>query len=119
MCMLGRHRTPEGAVYNQGLFFGACARCGEDLIRSGDRWTKLPKGLRVAWRNRGEQASAASFIALHPQSGLAVTALADAGGVVLRAVYWAFVDAIADRRTRKLLNRGIGVIRLPDQSCPA
>lgn len=50
LCWFGGHRAAE-EVYNSGYYFGACARCGEPLLRSGrDDWQSPPRGHRIVWK---------------------------------------------------------------------
>jgi hypothetical protein len=113
MCIFS-HSAPTSGTYNQGIYFGACARCGRDLIRSGERWTPVPQGMRVAWRRAGEQAGAASYVPLRVRTSWAPDAIADATSVLFRGMFWMLVDAVADRRTRKILDEGVGrVVHLP------
>lgn len=50
LCRLGRHQPPGQAVWNDGLFFGDCDRCGAALIRRPHQgWTQVPPGYAVIW----------------------------------------------------------------------
>lgn len=50
LCKLGNHRTDETGIWNDGLFFATCARCGAPLIRRPDeRWTRVPPDYAVVW----------------------------------------------------------------------
>lgn len=54
-CKMTGHLPPPGKpVWNDGFFFGTCPRCGAEIIRRGAdaRWTDVPPGYRVAWRER-------------------------------------------------------------------
>lgn len=54
-CHLTAHAPASISFQNQGFAFTRCRRCGEDLIRSAAapkaRWSAVPNGLRVAWRD--------------------------------------------------------------------
>lgn len=50
VCAVLGHRRPRSSIWNEGHSFGACPRCGRDLISaSGKRWRE-PKGFAVVWR---------------------------------------------------------------------
>jgi hypothetical protein len=52
-CKMGAHSAAGRPVWNNGFYFGACARCGCDLVRGAhDRWRAVPKGFKVVWRER-------------------------------------------------------------------
>lgn len=52
-CGVGLHKAAERPVWNNGFYFGACARCGCDLVRGAQgRWRAVPRGFRVVWRQR-------------------------------------------------------------------
>ena len=57
LCKIAGHERPTGKpIWNDGHFFGTCARCGADIVRSGTetRWADVPRGFRVSWRERTE-----------------------------------------------------------------
>ena len=56
LCSLGGHKADaQIAVWNGGICFGKCTRCGTDLVRTiKDRW-QVPRGYRVVWRAKPEQ----------------------------------------------------------------
>ena len=50
-CAIGGHRPAPNQVYNSGYYFGACARCGESLVRSArSDWRTPPPGHRIVWK---------------------------------------------------------------------
>ena len=56
LCRIGRHKALPSNVWNDGHFFSACERCGEQLIRvPSGRWTVVPRNMRVVWRPRSDQ----------------------------------------------------------------
>jgi hypothetical protein len=50
LCALGGHEAADKEVYNSGYYFGACRRCGADMIRSGPSWNEVPSGHKVVWK---------------------------------------------------------------------
>ena len=54
--MMGHVQPAAKPIWNDGYFFGACPRCGADIVRNGGdpRWTGVPRGYRVSWRERTE-----------------------------------------------------------------
>jgi hypothetical protein len=52
LCRLKRHAAVPSRLWNGGYYFSRCARCECDLIRRGDRWTEVPKGYQVIWKQR-------------------------------------------------------------------
>jgi hypothetical protein len=49
-CALGYHRANGVPRWNDGYYFGRCARCGVDLVRTPfSRW-HVPAGYRVVWQ---------------------------------------------------------------------
>lgn len=52
-CKLGRHRALPDPVWNAGHFFGRCAACGCDLIRTHEtEWHAVPRGKAIVWKPR-------------------------------------------------------------------
>ena len=51
-CTLAGHRPAQRQFYNSGYWFSACARCGDDLVRTprGD-WHAAPRGHRIVWKS--------------------------------------------------------------------
>jgi hypothetical protein len=51
VCSLTGHKADAaGAVWNGGICFGKCSRCGCDLVRTiRDLW-QVPRGYKVVWR---------------------------------------------------------------------
>jgi len=50
LCKLGIHRADTPGIWNDGLFFSTCARCGAELIRRPDEsWTRVPRNYEVVW----------------------------------------------------------------------
>ncbi len=53
LCRMGFHAPVPRPVWNDGFFFGRCARCSCELIRGPQaRWTRVPAGYRVVWKER-------------------------------------------------------------------
>jgi hypothetical protein len=53
LCTVGRHQPNHARIYNDGLYFSACDRCGVDLIqRPAQPWRTVPKGHAVVWKPR-------------------------------------------------------------------
>lgn len=50
ICRLFGHRPSEDAVWNDGFFFGRCTRCACELVRAKGRWSAVPRGFRIVWR---------------------------------------------------------------------
>jgi len=52
LCGLGFHRPGLRPVWNAGIGFSKCTRCGREMIRrAGRSWTLVPRGQVVIWRN--------------------------------------------------------------------
>lgn len=73
--LLGHKPDPARVMWNQDICFGKCARCGCDLVRSGDAPWQVPRGYRVVWRAPEKQvacieAEAAEPVAVELASGL-------------------------------------------------
>ena len=50
-CRLAGHRPAQRQFYNSGYWFGACARCGDDLVRTPrGTWNAAPEGHRIVWK---------------------------------------------------------------------
>jgi hypothetical protein len=58
LCFAGKHAARTGEIWNQGLFFSSCRRCGCDMVRADKVWEPVPRGFRIVWRlvERPEQA---------------------------------------------------------------
>lgn len=56
LCELGLHRVDrDAAVWNVGIGFSRCVRCGREMVRrSGRSWGVVPRGYAVVWRPAGE-----------------------------------------------------------------
>lgn len=53
LCRIRFHAPVSRPVWNDGFFFGRCTRCSRELIRGPQaRWTRVPAGHRVVWRER-------------------------------------------------------------------
>jgi len=64
LCSLVGHSAAATHHHNLGLDFCLCHHCGCDLIRAeDDKWTEVPKGFRVVWREFGRAGDAASVAA--------------------------------------------------------
>jgi hypothetical protein len=63
-CSILGHIAGTGHHYNQGLCFATCHGCGCDLIRpEGGRWSEVPVGFRVVWRDFGHARDAEAVAA--------------------------------------------------------
>lgn len=74
-CLAGRHQAESRRVRNQGLEFGRCRACDQDLVRSRRAWRTVPRGFRVVWRRGpgiGAVPSAAQLLFDLPASGRAL-----------------------------------------------
>ena len=50
-CAMTGHRPAQRQFYNSGYWFGGCARCGEDLVRTAHgTWHAAPRGHRIVWK---------------------------------------------------------------------
>lgn len=58
LCFAGKHAARTGEIWNQGLYFSSCRRCGCDMVRADEVWAPVPHGFRIVWRlmERPEQA---------------------------------------------------------------
>jgi len=57
LCFIGRHRAVDAPapIWNDGLYFSHCARCGAELIRPAvGAWQTVPKGKLIVWKPRTE-----------------------------------------------------------------
>ena len=53
-CRILGHMPNGPGVYNEGLYFSRCDRCGVDLFRQKvGNWSPLPRQLRVKWDTKG------------------------------------------------------------------
>ena len=52
LCRIGWHRPGAWTIDNAEVRFGACARCGCDLVQRDLAWREVPRGMRVVWRPR-------------------------------------------------------------------
>lgn len=50
LCFGGKHAARAGEIWNQGLYFSSCRRCGCDMIRADKEWEAVPHGFRIVWR---------------------------------------------------------------------
>lgn len=59
LCDLGLHRLDPAIVWNGGVGFSRCLRCGRALVRRpGARWGTVPRGYAVVWRPAAGQREA-------------------------------------------------------------
>lgn len=58
LCFVGRHAARPSKIWNQGLCFSSCRRCGCDMVRADKVWEPVRHGFRIVWRRveRPEQA---------------------------------------------------------------
>jgi len=130
ICQIATHSAPEAGVRNQGLEFGACRRCGRDLLRTGRTWKRVPRGFRVVWRRPAPvPGSAAQLLFDLPCAGHAlaivpapspprrrVAEAADLAGLALRAFAWLVADRL--RRWLRTLRRPRAA-HAPQRALPA
>lgn len=58
LCKLGSHRTIDQGIWNDGLYFSNCGRCGAPLIRRPEeKWTGVPRNYAVVWSENRPDAS--------------------------------------------------------------
>lgn len=50
LCFAGKHAARTGEIWNQGLYFSSCRRCGCDMVRADKVWEPVPHGFRIVWR---------------------------------------------------------------------
>jgi hypothetical protein len=56
-CRFGSHIAQAKAIWNDGLYFSKCKRCGTPLVRrASSTWESVPRGYRIVWKpgERGE-----------------------------------------------------------------
>jgi hypothetical protein len=119
-CIIGNHSPLPKAVRNQGFTFSRCRRCGDDMIRSGRAWRRVPKGFRVVWRAQPAPTHAAAPRDLtvpaqkrarfNPAAGLI-----DLIRAALKVLLWALVDQWRGlgQWVLALPNRSARILRLP------
>ena len=63
VCRLAGHSPSPLSRYNGGFHFGACERCGVQMMRSsGLPWQPPPRGHRIVWKSgRHEHSMAPDF----------------------------------------------------------
>ena len=64
LCLAGKHAARTGEIWNQGLYFSSCRRCGCDMVRADKVWETVPRGFRIVWRpmERSERTGPARLI---------------------------------------------------------
>lgn len=50
LCFAGKHAARTGEIWNQGLYFSSCRRCGCDMVRADRTWEPVPHGFKIVWR---------------------------------------------------------------------
>jgi hypothetical protein len=50
LCFAGKHAARPSEIWNQGLYFSSCRRCGCDMVRADKVWEPVPHGFRIVWR---------------------------------------------------------------------
>jgi hypothetical protein len=50
LCFVGKHTGCPSEIWNQGLYFSSCRRCGCDMVRADTVWEPVPHGFRIVWR---------------------------------------------------------------------
>src|SRR3712207_1807022 len=56
LCRLWRHAATPSEIWNAGLFFSRCRRCGHDMVRRPEQaWKPVPRGQHVVWRRATER----------------------------------------------------------------
>jgi hypothetical protein len=52
-CRLGSHVAQARPIWNDGICFSTCTRCGCALVRrASSTWERPPSGYRVVWKPR-------------------------------------------------------------------
>ena len=54
-CRLFGHKNPPGGRWNGSYCFGACPRCGSDLVRTAKSGWSAPRGYKVVWKPAPEE----------------------------------------------------------------
>ena len=55
ICQLFGHRDPARGRWNGSYCFGACPRCGSDLVRTAKSGWSAPRGYKVVWKPTPEE----------------------------------------------------------------
>ena len=134
LCHASGHVAAPLVLENQGFLFSRCQRCRHDLIRSVrsstgsevDSWTRVPEGLRVAWRSADvlafDQPSwlQQSWQRVRDRGRHSATTVSDAAQVGLTIVGWHASDAVrrAKETTLAAYRSGRRVMRLPRPARP-
>lgn len=142
LCHASGHVAAPLVLENQGFLFSRCQRCRHDLIRSvrlaagsseADSWTRVPEGLRVAWRSADVSAfDRPSWLQsawqrtrergrrVRERGQKSTVAVTDAAQVALAIVGWHATDAARRARETTLAayRSGRRVIRLPRPQRP-
>ncbi len=79
LCALRAHRPSTPGIWNRGIQFSRCARCGHDLVATNGSWERVPPRYRVVWKS-GVEHSPAGFPETAPpllstSPGLALAAI--------------------------------------------
>ncbi len=97
LCALRVHRPVIPGIWNRGIQFSRCGRCGHDLVATNGSWERVPPRYRVVWKS-GLEHSLAGFPETAPPllaigTGLALTA-------ILLEKLSSLASAIARRRAK-------------------
>ena len=135
LCHASGHVAAPLVLENQGFLFSRCQRCRHDLIRSvpslagsseAASWTRVPEGLRVAWRSADVSAFdqpswlQRSWERVRDRGHQSSVAITDAAQVAFAVVGWHATDAArrAKQTTLAAYRSGRRVVRLPRPGRP-
>lgn len=135
LCHASGHVAAPLVLENQGFLFSRCQRCRHDLIRSvpslagsseAASWTRVPEGLRVAWRSADVSAFdqptwlQRSWERVRDRGHQSSVAITDAAQVAFAVVGWHATDAArrAKQTTLAAYRSGRRVVRLPRPARP-
>ena len=135
LCHASGHVAAPLVLENQGFLFSRCQRCRHHLIRSvpssagpseAGSWTRVPEGLRVAWRSADVSAFdqpswwQRSWERARESGHRSSIAVTDAAQVALAIVGWHAADAVrrAKATTFAAYRSSRRVIRLPRPARP-
>jgi hypothetical protein len=50
LCFARSHAARPSDLWNQGLCFSSCRRCGRSMVRGEAGWQMVPRGFRIVWK---------------------------------------------------------------------